>query len=191
MKKLLVLCPTPREYRDLPALARALGCELVFDEFCGDYFDQFLRRNADTNVPHLDILSLIDETVARYRHSGVSGVTSGVGYPGMSAASIIARRLGLPGPSPESVMCCEHKYYSRVAQKRFVPEAVPDFHLLDAGALESAGAVTTFPSFLKPVKSCMSINAHRIEDRKQLGDVAKSALLPEGFIAPFNGAARS
>ena len=185
-KKLLVLCPTPREYRDLPALARALGCELVFDEFCGDYFDQFLRRNSDTHIPHLDILSLIGETVARHERSGLRGVTSGVGYPGMSAASIIAMRLGLPGPSPESVMCCEHKYYSRVAQKRFVPEAVPDFHLLDAGAGGSIGAVTTFPSFLKPVKSCMSINAHRVEDGKQLRDVAQSALLPEGFIAPFN-----
>ncbi|HWP86443.1 MAG TPA: hypothetical protein VNM70_01090, partial [Burkholderiales bacterium] len=82
MKKILVLCPTQREYRDLPAIARELGCELVFDDFGGGYFDQFLRKNPDTSRPHLDILTLIDATVARYRHAGLSGVTSGVGYPG-------------------------------------------------------------------------------------------------------------
>ncbi len=109
----------------------------------------------------------------------------------MSAASIIAKRLGLPGPSPASVMCCEHKYYSRVAQKRLVPHAVPAFQLLDGGNAEAANEVTAFPVFLKPVKSCMSINAHRVDDRNQLRDIAKSSLLPEGFIRPFNDMLRS
>lgn len=124
--------------------------------------------------------------MARHKHSGIRGVTSGVGYPGMTAASIIAKQLGLPGPSPESVMCCEHKYYSRVAQKQFVPHAVPTFHLLDSGNAEATRRITTFPVFLKPVKSCMSINAHRVYDQDQLRDIAKSSLLPEGFIRPFN-----
>src|SRR3954470_10798445 len=123
MKKILVLCPAQREYRDLPAIARSLGCELLFDDFGGEYFDQFLRKNPRTDIPHLDILRLIDATVDRYRHQGLSGITSGVGYPGMSAASIIAQRLGLPGPHPSSVLCCEHKYYSRVVQQQYVPDA--------------------------------------------------------------------
>ena len=186
LKKVLVLCPTRREYRDLPALGRALGCELVFDEFCGDYFDQFLGKGPAPAIPHLDILALIDETVAHHEHSGLTGVTSGVGYPGMSAASIIARRLGLPGPTPESVMCCEHKYYSRMAQKRVVPHAVPEFHLIEPGNAGSGLANIAFPAFLKPVKSCMSINAHRIHDPEQLREMTRSALLPEGFIRPFN-----
>jgi len=185
-RKVLVLCPTRREYRDLPAVAQALDCELVFDDFCGGYFDQFLQKHPRTDLPHLDILALIDETVNRQRHSGLSGVTSGVGYPGMSAASIIAQRLGLPGPSPGSVICCEHKYYSRVAQKQFVPDAVPFFHLLDSGNAGTIRGITTYPVFLKPVKSCMSINAHRVDDRDQLRAIARSAVMPEGFIRPFN-----
>jgi len=190
-KKILVLCPTQREYRDLPALAHAFDCELVFDDFCGDYFDRFLRRNPETDVPHLDILALIEATVARHRRAGIRGVTSGVGYPGMSAASIIARRLGLPGPSPESVMRCDHKYYSRVAQKQFVPHAVPSFHLLDPGNAEATASITTFPVFLKPVKSCMSINAHRVYGPDQLRSITKSALMPAGFIRPFDDMLRA
>ncbi|HEV8517274.1 MAG TPA: ATP-grasp domain-containing protein [Burkholderiales bacterium] len=185
-KKVLVLCPTQREYRDLPALAQALDCELVFDDFCGDYFDRFLCKNPTTDLPHLDILSLIEETVARHRHSDIRGVTSGVGYPGMSAASIIARRLGRPGPSPESVMCCEHKYYARVAQNQFVPHAVPSFYLLDSADAQAIRGITTFPVFLKPVKSCMSINAHRVCDQHQLRGIAQSARMPAGFVRPFD-----
>ena len=184
MKKILVLCPTKREYRDLPAIAAPLGCELVFDDFCGEYFDQFLQKNPRTDLSLLDILGLIDATVDRYRHAGLSGVTSGVGYPGMSAASIIAERLELPGPRPSSVLCCEHKYYSRVAQQQFVPEAVPAFHLLESGGA-GAGSMP-FPAFLKPVKSCMSMNAHRVDDIDQLHAIARSAVMPDGFIKPFN-----
>lgn len=189
LRKILVLCPTRREYRDLPALALAHGCELVFDAFGGDYFDRFLAKNPKLGDPPLDILSLIDETVARHERSGLSGVTSGVGYPGMGAASIVAQRLRLSGPSPQSVMRCEHKYYSRLAQKEFVPEAVPWFDLLDTA--HAAGEVTTFPVFLKPVKSCMSMNAHRVYDRAQLQATARSALLPDGFIRPFNDMLRA
>ena len=185
-KKILVLCPTQREYRDLPALARALDCELVFDDFCGDYFDRFLARHPASDVPVLDILALIDATVARHRRTGLSGVTSGVGYPGMSAASIVARRLGLPGPSPESVMRCDHKYYSRLAQQQFVPHAVPGFQLLDPEDAEAPADITSFPAFIKPVKSCMSINAHRVDDPDQLRRIMRSVRMPAGFIRPFD-----
>lgn len=184
MKKILVLCPARREYRDLPAIARSLGCELVFDDFGGDYFDRFLQKNPPVDFPSLDILSLIDATVERYRHAGLSGITSGVGYPGMSAASIIGERLGLPGPRPSSVLCCEHKYYSRVAQQQFVPEAVPAFQLLDREG--SGDDKIVLPVFVKPVKSCMSINAHRVDSHDQLRTLARSATMPDGFVRPFN-----
>jgi biotin carboxylase len=185
-KKILVLCPTRREYRDLPALAQELGCEVVFDDFRGNYFDQFLVKHPPANIPHLDILSLIEETIARHRYAGFSGVTSGIGYPGMSAVSIIAQRLGLPGPTPASVICCEHKYYSRLAQRQFVPHAVPSFDLLDPAHADAANEIANFPVFLKPVKSCMSINAHRVDNRVQLHDLVNTSLLPDGFIKPFN-----
>ena len=51
-----------------------------------------LDRELKRGTAELLILSLLDATVARYASGGLSGVTSGVGYPGMSAASIIARR---------------------------------------------------------------------------------------------------
>jgi hypothetical protein len=94
MKKVLIICPTQREYRDLPSIAAALGYELIFEEFGGDYFDNPLAQPCSAGARHLDILSLIEDLINRYRGAGLAGVTSAVGYPGMSVSSIVAERLG-------------------------------------------------------------------------------------------------
>lgn len=185
MKRILVVCPTGREYRDLPAIAESLDYELLFDDFAGDYFDRFHSLSGDA-CGALEIIPLIDETIARHRHANLSGVTSAVGYPGMSVASIMAARLGLTGPRPEAVLLCEHKYYSRVAQQKLVPQATPQFHLIDPLDPATVERVPQLPAFLKPVKSCMSMNAYRVSSREDLRALARSALLPRGFLTPFN-----
>ena len=191
MRKILILCPTKREFRDLPDLAERLGYELLFDEFGDDYFDRFLGNEPDPDGEHLDILSLIDDTIQRYKNAGLAGVTSGVGYPGMSASSIIARELGLPGPEPEAIILLDHKYASRLAQQKFVPDATPNFHLIDPHDPDSTLAVKDFPIFLKPVKSCMSKNAYLVNSATKLQERVRSSLLPEGFIRPFNDMVRT
>jgi biotin carboxylase len=187
MKTLLVLCPTPREYREIPAIADRLGYKIIWDDFGGDYFDDFLTSERRDNGQYLDILKLIAETVQKYRGK-IDGVTSAVGYPGMSATAIIAKRLGLPGPQPEPIMICEHKYYARVAQKKFVPEATTEFHLIDPKDPQTVERVpeSHFPMFLKPVKSCFSMNAQAVKDKNELRELSKNSLLPTGFIKPFN-----
>lgn len=186
MKKILLLCPTERELRELPRISSRLDCEIIYDSFDDDYFDKFLGEDPDLNQPTLNIVELIERTIEKYAQANLDGVTSGVGYPGMSAVSIIASRLGLPGPSPESIMLCEHKYYSRVYQNLLVPEATPDFHLIDPsdGATYDSGIAN--PSFLKPVKSCMSKNSNIVSSNDELLRLIKDSLLPHQFIDPFN-----
>src|SRR5262249_47211881 len=158
--QVLLLCPTGREYRDIPAIASALGIEVVFDDFDDGYFDKVIL--SDYTGPVLEIVPLIENRIAQYATAGFSGITSAVGYPGMSVCSIMAQRLGLVGPPPPAILGCEHKYYSRVAQRELVPEATPDFRLVDPRRPESAKGITNFPVFLKPVKSCMSMNAYKV-----------------------------
>jgi len=186
MKKILLLSPTSRERSQLPAFAQGMDCEIIFDVFDDDYFDDFLGENPDVSRPILKIVDLIEKTVEKYGQAGLSGVTSAVGYPGMSAASVIAEKLSLPGASPESIMICEHKYYSRIYQKKFVPEATPEFHLIDPLDPASAESNISFPCFLKPVKSCMSKNAYIVESAASLRSLTAQALLPPQFIEPFN-----
>lgn len=190
MKDLLILCPTARERRTLPHLAERIGVNLRFDDFGGDYFDDLLGESPNLDTKPLDIAKLLDETVQRHYDDNLVGITSGVGYPGMSATAVLAERLDLPGPKPAPILLCEHKYYCRVKQAKIVPTATPEFHLIDPKNLDSVDKISMFPGFLKPVKSCMSKNAYTIQDRDELRKRASESLLPELFILPFNDLVR-
>ncbi|MBC7998039.1 MAG: ATP-grasp domain-containing protein [Leptolyngbya sp.] len=191
MKDLLILCPTDRERRNLPRIAEKIGVKLRFDEFGGDYFDVLLGQNPKLDIQPLEIMRLLDETVQHHYDDNLIGVTSGVGYPGMSATAVLSQRLNLPGPKPEPILICEHKYYSRVEQEKYVPSATPKFHLIDPKNLDTLNDIDFFPGFLKPVKSCMSMNAFTVENKSQLEKLAKDSLLPELFIKPFNDLVRN
>lgn len=191
MKSVLLLSPTSRERNQIPSIAAELGFNVIFDDFDGDYFDDFLGANPDFNRPELDILELIERTAEKYSNANLAGVTSAVGYPGMSAASIIAERLALPGPPVEAVMLCEHKYYARLHGRRHVPDATPAFHLLDPQDDRTLSGALGFPSFLKPVKGCMSRNAFRVQNTKELTQLVNTSGLPHRFITPFNDMLRA
>ena len=187
MKRVLLLCPTSREYRYLPAIAARLNCRVIFDDFAGSYFEHQLSGGNRTKPSALDILLLIEETISRYASGDIEGVTSGVGYPGMPVASIIAERLGLAGAKVERVLRCEHKYYSRVSQQALVPSATPQFQIVPPGSLDAGTDFNLpFPFFLKPVKSCFSINAQPVASLPELRRIAGTCRMPEGFLRPFN-----
>lgn len=185
MENILVLCPTRREYRDLPGIAANLNCQVIFDELAVDYFYEVLSCNYE-GTSTLNILELIEDVLKRHASANLAGVTSADGYPGMCAASIIAKRLGLNAPKTDRVLLCGHKYYSRVEQRALVPQATPSFQLLDPRQPNTWDQVREFPVFLKPVRSCFSINANRVDNFSQLQKLASKSLLPEGYLKPFN-----
>jgi len=190
MDKLLLLAPTGRERRDLPALAAAAGVELLFDPFDGDYFDRVIQEGPAA-AGTFDLLARIGETAEHARARGVDGVTSAVGYPGMSAVALITDRLGLPGPDPRAVLTCEHKFYSREAQARLVPDATPRYAMARAGDCPARTHGLDFPLFVKPVKSCMSMHAHEVHDAPTLQARLHDATVPDAFVAPFNALLRA
>jgi biotin carboxylase len=193
MKSVLLLCPTSREYRDLPAIAAGLNCRVVFDDFAGSYFDEQILGGSPSHPAQLDILALIEETISRHSNERIDGVTSAVGYPGMPVASIIAERLGLTGVRVERVLRCEHKYYARVSQQTHVPASTPSFQIVPPEGIDASGEEfrLPFPLFLKPVKSCFSINAQRVASLDELRRIAVTKRMPEGFIRPFDDLLRA
>jgi biotin carboxylase len=187
MKRVLLLCPTGRERRHLPAIAAALNCRVIFQEFAASYFDRQLSSDTQSDSAELDTLALIEEIISRHARDRVEGVTSAVGYPGMPVASIIAERLGLPGAKVESVLLCEHKYYARAAQQKLVPSATPCFQIVPPENLGESDALDIpFPLFLKPVKSCFSINAQRVSSLPELRRAARTNRMPAWFLRPFD-----
>jgi biotin carboxylase len=182
-RKVLIISPTSREYELLPAVAAELDCELIFDEFAGSFFDDVLGSDGIGAAP--EVVPLVEETVRRYEGAGLSGVTSGVAYPGMPVAAVVARRLGLRGPRVESVLLCEHKYYSRLAQRAHAPRATPDFGLIDPKSPRAPEGMK-YPLFVKPVKSSFSMNARMVYGDEELRDLVADGPMPGAYLKPFD-----
>ncbi|MDV7351699.1 ATP-grasp domain-containing protein [Rhodococcus oxybenzonivorans] len=86
-------------------------------------------------------------------------------FPTSVLAPILAAERGIPAPPLRSVLACEHKYWSRLAQQESVPDAVPrfaSFDPFDDHALDSIGL--EFPFWVKPVKSHSSQLGFEIGD---------------------------
>lgn len=80
-----------------------------------------------------------------------------VDFPVSTMIPILARRFGLRAPTLESLLRCEHKYWSRVVQREVVPEHVPNFELVDPFGDDPVASLTLdYPFWLKPVKSAGS-----------------------------------
>lgn len=124
-----------------------------------------------------DILGYIERAAAGGL-GHIDAVLSSSDYPGATAAAAIATRLGLPGPRAERTIVASHKYYSRIAQRRAAPEAVPRFELVDPACPPTALSLP-FPCFVKPVKSSFSVLARRIESREALAAYLAAPALRE------------
>jgi len=85
-------------------------------------------------------------------------------FPVSTMLPILRREHGLRTPSLESVLRCEHKYWSRLEQRRCIPSQVPDFCAVDPFDDDVAAQITVdHPFWLKPVRSLKSYLGFRID----------------------------
>nr|WP_246331297.1 ATP-grasp domain-containing protein [Saccharopolyspora hordei] len=113
------------------------------------------------------------EAAQRLLDSFDGSVDAIIGYwdfPVSSLVPILCTRNGLPGPSLESVVTCEHKYWSRLEQRK-VTDAHPGFGLVDLDDPRPPPGLS-FPMWLKPVKSYSSDLAFEVTDESGLADAA-------------------
>ncbi len=90
-------------------------------------------------------------------------------FPSSVLGPILAADHNLPAPSLESVLACEHKYWSRVMQREAVPEHTPAFAAFDPFADDVLAEIgMDFPFWVKPVKSFSSQLGFRIDDEDDL-----------------------
>ena len=153
--------------------------------------DDFLRgeletvRDDDVRFhPLLDLQILIedrersfDELLERARSEldafdgDVDAVIAHWDFPTSILAPVLCHEYGVPAPSVESLVLCEHKYASRRMQAEVAPECVPAFDVFDPedpDALDGIGL--SFPFFVKPVKGHSSQLSFKVEDAEEFAD---------------------
>ncbi|RQD74303.1 ATP-grasp domain-containing protein [Desulfonatronospira sp. MSAO_Bac3] len=141
------------------------------------------------NVQSYDMQHLIDKAVGRMEsfEGSVDGVATYYDFPGTVLVPILARRFGLPGPDLESVLRCEHKYWSRQEQKEVIHENIPMFQPFDPFDEQGFEKLRLLPPFwIKPIKSFKSFLSFRINDELEYWEatnkIRKSiALIDEPF----------
>ena len=177
----------------------------VFVIALGDFNLRLLQTIADADQYHFHCLYSTKEIVAapeydmaallrkagRELQSFSGSVDAIVGYwdfPATLMLPTLRRMAGLPTTSTESILRCEHKYWSRVVQQKVVPDLIPRFSIFDPFANDPFGAIDlAFPFWIKPVKAHSSILGFRIESKEDF-----EAALPKirkkifRFSEPFN-----
>lgn len=157
----------------------------------------FIYRGADLfsfpgNLKLLtfDPLRFADDLAKEFRLAGLTGVLSSDEYIGAILAAEVAHRLDLPGTKPARIIEAQHKYYSRVAQAKAVPEACPPFQLVPLAVADDWESTLPYPFFTKPVKGTFSLFADKVDDRaalkKHLGFSVFERLLLGRVTRPFN-----
>jgi biotin carboxylase len=137
-----------------------------------DYaFHGLLDYEEIATAGRFDMEALLDK--ARHTLKAFPGpVDAIVGYwdfPTVLMMPILRKEFGLRGPSLESVLRCEHKYWARIEQAKVVPDEVPRFELVDPFDDKAAGKLgLDYPFWIKPVKAHSSLFGFRIGNRAEL-----------------------
>ena len=120
----------------------------------------------------------------------VAGIIGHWDFPTSVLMAHLSQDLGLRSASLEAVLKCEHKYWSRLEQRKVMPDWTPDFCAVDPFAPEPLKQLTLdFPFWLKPIKAHSSFLGFRIENAQQFDDaLEKIRAAIHSFGDPFNQA---
>lgn len=137
--------------------------------------------------PIRDLLERAENQLHTF-HGSIDGLIAYWDFPTSTMAPVLRRKFDLPGPSLESVLRCEHKYWSRVVQRQIVPGLIPRFWPIDP-FLERPlnGLDIAFPFWLKPVRAHSSHLGFRIESENDFTQAVQVIRqnLPR-YAEPFN-----
>ncbi|WP_404375785.1 acetyl-CoA carboxylase biotin carboxylase subunit family protein [Vreelandella aquamarina] len=113
------------------------------------------------------LLSLAKEQLSHYPGT-VDAIIAQWDFPTSVIVPILCQQYQIPSPSITSILKCEHKYWSRLEQRKVVPDVVPNFCGIDPFADDPLSQVTLdYPFWLKPVKAFSSHLGFKVETPAQ------------------------
>ncbi len=159
MKKVFVVGYDSFNVERLKRIPRAQECEfypaLEWEDFRGvDKFDiKALIEKANLNIHKI---CEVPDAIITYWD-----------FPASSIVPILVQQYGLRGPSLRSVMKCEHKFWSRMEQRKVIIDHIPEFQAVDPFDDDAYSKLTLItPFWIKPFKSFRSFLAYRINDER-------------------------
>ncbi|GHC15934.1 ATP-grasp domain-containing protein [Aidingimonas halophila] len=140
-----------------------------------------------------DIDSMLKEATAHLEaHEGnIDAIVGYMDFPVSTMLPILCERFGTRTTSLESLLKCEHKYWSRTVQREVIPDFIPAFTAFDPfdddALVKISDAGLYFPFFIKPIKSSGSRLGFRIDSPEDFYQAIERLRAEIGLIAdPFN-----
>jgi len=164
MKNIVIIFPTIRDVREIEKIS-------VEKQYRHNYI--FYGQNPREYLSVFDPNRFIEKFQKYFEDISIDGIIATHDYPGSIIASILSEKLNTAGTGVLPNLVCQHKYYSRVYQKRVVPDAIPEFSLVDPSDKKNYRP-PYFPIFMKPIKSFFSIFAARIDSQEQYNEFIRS-----------------
>jgi len=143
------------------------------------------------DFPVEDMLRRAREQLDRFKADTGQSIDAIAGYmdfPVSTMLPLLCKEYGTPSASLESLLKCEHKYWSRLVQREIVPEHIPEFRVFDPFDYDAFAKVELeFPFWVKPIKSSGSKLGFRIENREQFDEALRRIREEVHLIAePFS-----
>jgi len=155
-------------------------------EYCN--FPAAVKFSEMRGRDHISVKTLIKKARERIDKAGkIDGIITYFDFPASLLVPIIAEKYSLPGTPVESVLKCEHKYWSRLEQEKVIPGAIPDFVAFDPFDQHAWSRIDFKPPFwIKPIKSYHSYLAYRIGNEKSFHDAMREIREQIHYLAePF------
>ena len=185
MGSTLVVCTQEKDHDELEQIRG--DNQIIYTDFDGSVFEK-LFVGIETELPSRyepdHYLQYIHQLCDEHK---ITSLLNTCDYPGALFTSILAQERNLAAPSLASILSCQHKYYARLLQKKYVPTATPDFALIKIGQIDQVARMR-FPLFVKPIKSYLSVFAKKVNSKKELKDHLERSIIPEPYLRPFNWA---
>jgi hypothetical protein len=156
-------------------------------------FHSLLTSEAVSDTQEFDIPAMLREAEATLDafDGSIDAIVGYIDFPVSTMLPLLCAKYGTRNASLESLLKCEHKFWSRKVMAEVIPDHVPKFTAFDPfddNALSRIGeADLRFPFFVKPIKSSGSRLGFRIDSPEDF-DYAVAAFRAEiGQISePFN-----
>ena len=130
-------------------------------------FHRLYEQREICYAPRFDMEALLDKgrAILRDFDGQIDAIVGYWDFPSIVMLPILRREFGMRGPSLESVLRCQHKYWSRVEQAKVLPDQVPRFAMVDPFAANPGEAPLDYPFWLKPVTAHSSLLGFRVGDQ--------------------------
>lgn len=133
-----------------------------------------------------DMLEQADQELRSF-DGPIDAIVGYTDFPVSTMVPILCERFNVPGPSLESVLKCEHKYWSRLEQKQVIPDHVPDFYPFDPFDDQALQKIPLkFPFWIKPIKSTASQLGFRINNKKDFNQAIQILREKITLFKPFD-----